>query len=808
MRKLLLWMGLLLIAVSVQADPLKVPVTRSGTCSGLCCPGPPTMSGNGGHLDMTTTPPVMTGVNVNGVVNPLTYPGADIGAQINAAIAANAATGGEILIPPGVYTFGTGIQCPIGPGRQPFIIRGAGRAWADSAHAGGATILVYTGNGDAINQVYTNTAYQNSTGCVLRDFTLDGASAGTAAVGFRFGGTAYTAVSNVEIQSFGGAGIEIENASGMFTERYNFDATLWRNQIGIYYHCDTGCQQSFEHGKVKVWLNVLNQAGTAQEGIKADAVDASHQALVTAVEFHTDGNVEGTGSGGILYHAAANSYWNNNTYAQYAECNESVCTRVKVDPASGAVFAGQWLTDVADVQQWQDLATPGTTFGKYGFSDNNKPFQFNADVNKVVNAQTWGAVGDGTTDNSAAFQSAVNEVGVQGTIYIPAGTYVWNTPGVFNFTQAAGNLRVSIVGDSTGATILEPNFSGADSTHLVDAISYTYNANQYMAETQARVEHIRFWPPSAGTPSNINLLRFANVGGVAVKDIYATGFGNNGTLIDLDNGGYAATSFTERIVADGIVGTYNTHFVKLDGRGVISSLNNNIVTNAHCDPWGTGDCIYMTGYINGSEGISGGCQFTNWNVDLNNGGTNGGQAVVRTTHKAGDLSYATELGIIAQNTGSASPNYCFDAPTGSGFWDFLGRVQCQIGVFTYEKGGNTVFNQIASASPQLAGVPSLAFDTTYGMLRAPAFMGNGTPSITGGASFQPGSNSTTGEIVSTPTTGNVFSPGFTCAHAVVGGMFDGTSRNIPQLISRSPTSITFNVTTAGDVVDYFGMGCI
>jgi hypothetical protein len=106
--------------------------------------------------------------------------------------------------------------------------------------------------------------------------------------------------------------------------------------------------------------------------------------------------------------------------------------------------------------------------------------------------------------------------------------------------------------------------------------------------------------------------------------------------------------------------------------------------------------------------------------------------------------------------------------------------------------------------------PTLVATIDAGGVHAPTFIGNGTPSITGGAAIFVNSNSTTGEITGavTATNGNIFSPGFTCPHYVVGGFLTNPSSTVITLDSRSPTSIGFHITPAGAVVDYFGMSCI
>jgi len=51
----------------------------------------------------------------------------------------------------------------------------------------------------------------------------------------------------------------------------------------------------------------------------------------------------------------------------------------------------------------------------------------------VATPQQYGAVGDGVTDDSAAFQSAMNAVNNSGgagggVVYVPSGVYAFQTP--------------------------------------------------------------------------------------------------------------------------------------------------------------------------------------------------------------------------------------------------------------------------------------------------------------------------------------------------------------------------------------------
>jgi hypothetical protein len=488
----------------------------------------------------------------------------------------------------------------------------------------------------------------------------------------------------------------------------------------------------------------------------------------------------------------------NGTLTYCSDCRQTTVCAAGGSGALAQLVNNAWQCGLGTSTTGTASINPGTTGQPGGYLANGtiiSPMTSiqGISVNGVINAQAYGAKGDAVTDNTAAFNAAMTAVGSQGTIYIPAGTYKWNTAGPFNFTKA--NCGVSIVGDSTGATILEPNFSNGD------AISYIDNTIEYPPFCWARVEHIRFNSPTV-TPANLKLLHVSNIMGITADDIYATNFyGANDSVIDLDNGPgtTAGTTWTELNFFHHIRGLYNTHFLVFDGHGVINSLNNNILADAHCNPWNTGDCVFLTGFIDGSEGETGASRIS-MNVDLNNGGTDGGQAVVRTTHKAGDFGNITELNIIAQNTGSTAPNYCFDAPAGSGSWNFIGRVQCAMGAITYERNNNPVLNLIST------GTESLIFNTTTSILSAATFTGSATPSLGGGGVLAPGSNSVAGQISGVAATGNGLTPGFTCPHDVVGGFLDPVTGAPVAITGRSKTAIIFSA-TAGHEVDYFGMGC-
>lgn len=80
----------------------------------------------------------------------------------------------------------------------------------------------------------------------------------------------------------------------------------------------------------------------------------------------------------------------------------------------------------------------------------------------VFSVKSFGAKGDGSTDDTTAIQSAITAaVAVSGKVYFPAGTYIISPPTTnFIFNVTAGN--VAFVGDGIGVSILKIKNSAGD----------------------------------------------------------------------------------------------------------------------------------------------------------------------------------------------------------------------------------------------------------------------------------------------------------------------------------------------------------
>ena len=463
--------------------------------SGTVSISPGTAGQVGGYLVNGTTISPMPNIdktNINGIVNPLSYGGADLGAQINNAMVANP-NGTVIKIPPGNYTFGTTIQCPIS-GWTNYIIEGAGsgRASNGTTNIDSNTFLHYTGAGDAINQYITNTANQNSKGCELRDLTLDGNGAGANAVGVHFGGTEHTKLTNVKIQNFTGAGasgIRVENASGLWTERIEIHGSSFgNNQTGIWFHCDAGCFPSFSHEEIDAYLNVP----PAGIGLKLDGTATT---AGSHIRFNGNMNQGPPNTANTLIYVTGSSSAFATEWSFGLECNQSAgCIRFKVDAGStiGGYVAtstnhlapgGAWTDVIAGTNEMTGYATPagynsltadsivvgspahnGPPGGDAGPGTINSDFYFLAGKLAICGAAPAISGGGALTSGATSFMGSITNLAATGNVL---------TMGC----SCPGSMQAVIIDIITGQGIVQT----ARTTNSVTFSATAAHAATYMA---------------------------------------------------------------------------------------------------------------------------------------------------------------------------------------------------------------------------------------------------------------------------------------------------------------------------------------
>jgi hypothetical protein len=223
-----------------------------------------------------------------------TCPGADIGAKVNAAMAALPG-GGTIYIPAGKYPFATRIQCPIDHNAI-YKIQGDSRA---SYHTGigaqvtqdGSTTLQWEGSGPSIDQTILDQSYQwqSLKGCEFRDFSLVQGGAFDTGTGIAFGGTHDTVIERVGFYGFY-QGILVQNVKGATTERYKFlHVLLEDNVFGMQFYACEGGSNSFGFGEIVADL-ILTSHPTGRAALYVTA-DASLRASIYNSHIRIMGNV-------------------------------------------------------------------------------------------------------------------------------------------------------------------------------------------------------------------------------------------------------------------------------------------------------------------------------------------------------------------------------------------------------------------------------------------------------------------------------------------------------------------------------------
>jgi hypothetical protein len=154
-------------------------------------------------------------VSLDGVLYADTFPGADIGAQVNAAYLALPSTGGTILLPGGDLPYTTPILCATN--QKPVKIKGQGE--------GGTTLVYQASTGTAIN-IDTGTSSLISS---LEDIRLIGPSATGSTIGVLIGdtngsGTVMMNMSRVLVTVFG-TGLSLTGGN-------TFKFSAWHCQFG------------------------------------------------------------------------------------------------------------------------------------------------------------------------------------------------------------------------------------------------------------------------------------------------------------------------------------------------------------------------------------------------------------------------------------------------------------------------------------------------------------------------------------------------------------------------------------------------
>ena len=167
-------------------------------------------------------------------------------------------------------------------------------------------------------------------------------------------------------------------------------------------------------------------------------------------------------------------------------------------PASGARIRVLMLGVAGQVQSASTLSfyQPGSSFTR----------NIEGKLRDVVSVKDFGAVGDGTTDDTAAIQAAINAVLPRGTIYFPEGIYLASNTIYIDAISGLGLIELVGAGGLGQGSILRAN------TGLSNKALFSFNGST------CSVRNLAF---EANTATNATCLQFLgdnNNGYEAVSD--------------------------------------------------------------------------------------------------------------------------------------------------------------------------------------------------------------------------------------------------------------------------------------------------
>lgn len=190
----------------------------------------------------------------------------------------------------------------------------------------------------------------------------------------------------------------------------------------------------------------------------------------------------------------------------------------------------------------------------------------------TVSIELFGAVGDGVTNDTAAFTAMVTYLAANGGVgVLPAGTYLIS-PSVRTFTN---NKPFVIRGEGKGISIIRNSTSNTSfiywtTANNVTIENLTIDGNYTGTQDQSSGGHLVFVNSSYVTVRNVRMEKFRRVGLMIFND-HQTTLSNIYTNIDVDGVDFIGNN-------------------KIDGTGpsavIIADVNNSRIRNSYCEEIG------------------------------------------------------------------------------------------------------------------------------------------------------------------------------------------------------------------------------
>lgn len=113
--------------------------------------------------------------------------------------------------------------------------------------------------------------------------------------------------------------------------------------------------------------------------------------------------------------------------------------------STNAASAGAFRLANSDLIKWRNFANSADL--SLGVSSSNQLTFAGAAVGNILNVKTYGALGDGTTNDTAAIQAALTALSSGGSLFFPAGTYIISA-------SLVPNNGTEMLGEGGGSTVI------------------------------------------------------------------------------------------------------------------------------------------------------------------------------------------------------------------------------------------------------------------------------------------------------------------------------------------------------------------
>jgi len=427
-------------------------------------------SGGLGNSQITDSNGVVGLQNLEHFVFADRFDGADLGAQINAAIRSLGRNGGMVVIPAGVYN---NVATTVSINTANISIVGSGS---------NATQINYTGAGDFIRMQlpFPKPPNPGPQAGKIAGFTINGTPAGRS--GVHIGDVQGAELDDLVVTGFigpNGIGIWFDNVV-WFTERIQV-TRVWanHNKKGLRFTNSGGTASQISFGYEQI-LDLRVNVGPNQTGISVEGGNLYHSVINAVINVDRTQTGTAVAISGLGYNGGIGTQVNDNLYDLLAECTECGGTSVFLSVAPGTSMTGSGIVDAYSMKNSIDPSATVFLYGPFLAGSptqassglpvymRGQPLGTNSDApgawlnpnlgannnwlmgfgnNVYWNGTAWQLRGDGVNNGGSAVLSSYGDTHL--------GLYVIPSKGGSNQTVSSGDLSKYQVAsiDSTGMSI-------------------------------------------------------------------------------------------------------------------------------------------------------------------------------------------------------------------------------------------------------------------------------------------------------------------------------------------------------------------